>query len=79
MTWFAILIPFLALGVWSAGLIVNSSNKDKQPAAGVTVALVGGALFFFLLTFFRIKWNHYKFDYKSALYFCMTFLCLTAY
>ena len=79
MTWFALSIPFLALGVWTAGLLVRAKNQGIPSVAGITVALVGAALFFFLLNFFRIKWNHFKFDIKCALYFCLTFLFLTGY
>ena len=43
------------------------------------MALVGAAFFFFLLNFFRIKWNHFKFDFKCAILFCLTFLFLTGY
>jgi hypothetical protein len=79
MTWFAISIPLLALGVWTAGLIISAKNSKRPPAAGITVALVGAALFFFLLNFFRIKWNNFKFDFKCAIYFCLTFVFLTGY
>lgn len=79
MSWFAITLPFLALGVWAAGLIVRAINGGVSAAAGITVALVGLALFFFLLYFFRIKWNNYKFDLRSGIYLVMTFLCFTAY
>jgi hypothetical protein len=79
MTWFALSIPFLALAVWTAGLLVRAKNQGIPYVAGITVALVGAALFFFLLNFFRIKWNHFKFDFKCALYFCLTFFFLTGY
>ena len=79
MTWFALSIPFLALGVWTAGLLVRAKSKGSPYVAGITVALVGASLFFFLLNFFRIKWNSYRLDLKCAIYFCLTFFFLTAY
>lgn len=79
ISWFAISLPFLALGVWAAGLIARAISGGASASAGITVALVGMALFFFLLYFFRIKWNNYKFDIISGVYLVMTFLCITAY
>jgi hypothetical protein len=79
MSWFAISLPFLALGVWAAGLIARAINGNGTASAGITVALVGMSLFFFLLYFFRIKWNNYKFDLLSGIYLMLTFLCITAY
>jgi hypothetical protein len=79
MSWFAISLPFLALAVWAAGLIARAITGGASSSAGITVALVGMSLFFFLLYFFRIKWNNYKFDIISGIYLVMTFLCITAY
>jgi hypothetical protein len=79
MSWLAITLPFLALGVWTAGLIYRQSILGGQPAAGITVALVGAALFFFLLNFYHLKWNFYRFDIRNLAYFALTFICLTAY
>ncbi len=79
MSWFSLSLPFLALGVWAAGLIAKAISAKEKPSGGITVALTGAALFCFLQCFFRVKWNHYKFDLWSALYFCMTFVLLTAY
>jgi hypothetical protein len=79
MSWFAISLPFLALAVWAAGLIARAIQGGASASAGITVALVGMSLFFFLLYFFRIKWNNYKFDIISGVYLVMTFLCITAY
>ena len=79
MSWFAISLPFLALGVWAAGLIARAIHGGASSAAGITVALVGMSLCFFLLNFFRVKWNNYKFDLISGAYLVMTFLCITAY
>jgi len=79
MSWFAICLPFLSLGIWAAGLIVRAIHGNGTASAGITVALVGMSLFFFLLYFFRIKWNNYKFDLLSAIYLVFTFLFITAY
>ncbi len=49
MSWFAISLPFLALGVWAAGLITRALRAGSSASAGITVSLVGMALFFFLL------------------------------
>ena len=48
MTWFALAIQLLALGVWTAGLLVRAKNQGRPYVAGITVVLVGAALFFFL-------------------------------
>lgn len=79
ISWFSILLPMLALGVWGAGLIIRAKDFDTPPAAGICVILVGASLFFLLMTFFTLKWNRYSFDIKNGIYFIMTFVCLTAY
>jgi hypothetical protein len=79
ISWFAITLPYLALGVWAAGLITRAVRSGGKATAGITVALVGMALIFFILYFFRVKWNNYKFDIRSGIYLVLTFLFLTAY
>lgn len=79
MSWFSLSLPFLALGVWAAGLIARAVSAKEKPSGGITVALTGASFFCFMSCFFRVKWNHYKFDMWSGIYFCLTFLFLTAY
>jgi hypothetical protein len=79
MSWFAVLLPFLALGVWSAGLIVRAVTAKIRPTAGITVLLIGCALFCLLEMMFRLKWANYRFDWKNGLLFFMTWIFLTGY
>jgi hypothetical protein len=79
ISWLAIALPFLALFVWGAGLIVRAVQRGINPTAGITVILVGFSFIFFVLHFFRIRWNNYMFDIRSGLYLVLVFMFLTAY
>ena len=79
LSWISLLMPFMALAVWAAGLIIRARDFGKVPVGGICVLLVGMAFFFFAIAIFSIKWNHYTMGNLSAIQFCMAFFCLTAY
>lgn len=77
--WFAVFLPFIALTVWSAGLIVKAAHNDDKIGGGICVFLVGLALINFVGNFLRMKWNYFHFDWVNGVYFVLTFIFLTAY
>ena len=77
--WFAVFLPFIALTVWSAGLIVKAAHTDDKIGGGICVFLVGLALINFVGNFLRMKWNYFHFDWVNGVYFVLTFIFLTAY
>lgn len=79
MSWFSLLLPFLALGTWTAGLIARAVTSKARATAGITVFLVGTALFCLLAVMFRLKWANYRFDWKNGLFFVLTWFFLTGY
>ena len=79
MSWFSLLLPFLALGTWTAGLIARAVTSKMRATAGITVFLVGAALFFILAMMFRLKWANYRFDWLNGLFFALTWIFLTSY
>lgn len=79
MSWFSLFLPFLALGVWSAGLIARAVTSKTRATAGIVVFLVGSALISLLAMFFRLKWANFRFDMRNGICFFLTWLFLTAY
>jgi drug/metabolite transporter (DMT)-like permease len=79
MSWFSILLPILALLVWSAGLIARAVSAKVRATAGITVLLVGLSLICFLIVFFRLKWARHQFDWKNGIFFFLTWAFLTGY
>jgi predicted permease len=79
MTWFAVLMPFLSLGVWTAGLINKAVDMNERATGGICVFCAGASLFCLVSAFFRFKWNHYQFDWRNGAYFVGTFLFLMGY
>lgn len=79
MSWFFLLLPFLSLLVWAAGLIAHAVYAEERPTGGICVFFVGLSLFCLLSNFFRLKWNNYTYDWVNGLYFAFTFVFLTCY
>ena len=79
LSWLSLLMPFLSLAVWAAGLLINAKDFGETPVAGVCVIMVGFAFFFFTYSILNIKWNNYQFSAFNALLFGFAGLFLTAY
>jgi hypothetical protein len=74
-----VLLPGLALLVWSAALIVKAVTQGDKAAGGICVFLVGSSLLCAAGIYFRFKWNFFQFDWRNAAYFIVMYLCLSAY
>jgi len=79
LSWISLIMPLLALAVWSAGLIIRATDFNKEPVGGICVLLVGAAFFFVTFGVFSIKWNNYQFKTFNGVCFAVAFTCLTAY
>ena len=79
MSWLSLLLPFMSLGVWAAGLLIKAADYGEKPTGGICVLLVGMAFFWFCLGVFKIKWNHYQFTIFNGLCLFLCFLHFTGY
>jgi len=59
LTWLSLLMPFLAMAIWAAGLLVKARDYGDEPVAGICVLMIGFAFFFFSYGTLKIKWNNY--------------------
>lgn len=79
MAWISLLLPVLALGVWSAGLIVRARSQGIKPAAGICVFFVGCAIICLIANFSKLKWDYFRYTRATGLLFVMAFVFLSAY
>jgi len=56
---FSIAFPLIALAVWVVALLIKAKDMHETKTGGICVALVGPCIFFFLVTFFKLKWNNF--------------------
>jgi hypothetical protein len=77
--WLAVILPVLALFVWTAALIAQSRLAGNKGGGGICVLMLGCSLLCFLGNIARMRWNHHEFDWLNGVYFVMTFFFLTAY
>ena len=79
LSWISLIMPFLSLAVWAAGLIIRAKDFKIQPIAGISVLLVGSAFVFFSFSILKIKWNNFTFKFINGLCLFIAFSCFTAY
>lgn len=72
-------MPFAALGVWIAALIVFERQWQSIPVAGICAACCGIAFLFFALALFKLRWGFFQFSVTNALLFLLALISLMAY
>lgn len=66
LCWIFLTTPFIALGVWGAGLLIKSSrNEESSYVGGACVILVGIAFISYIYGFLTIIWNNYRFKINN--------------
>lgn len=79
LCWVFLLLPFIAIAVWSWGLIIRSSNLDKSLRGGLCVLTVGLSFILYDFGMMNIKWNNYRFTKNNMIVLAVAHLSLTAY